>query len=1079
MPGYQLSVTYDGGSHVSSDHFGLNHVFEYEAIGDLPWEKFDEIVVDTGMSVIRYPSGTGAETVFDITNPNAESYMDSEGVTRTLTPMDEFLQFCRDVGAKPAIVLPVSDMLDGANYGGRDFDQTKEAALRAFIQQALAESYPNPIESIEIGNEYEGYMTSAEYGRLSGAIASILDDEISQFYIDHPELPAGSEPAIIAQTWVFSVTGSTSPDDLLVRLQNQLSQYTQAELDAIDGVVGHLYYNEGLASGEAHEHNYGNIETLVDTSVGLLEYWSTATGNDYELMISEWNVNHHSDANHGLEQAGILLKMFEAFITEGVDYLTFWSAQYHATSLANAGGNLQVAGELFASLSAHVAGDEIMQLNGLPTGLEGYAFDGTDGLDLYLVAASEAGWTGDIDLSFFGTDTRISLARILEVDPTGADGEAGGNSNLALWNEWDLSVGWTDLGLVGIPPNATVGLTFDPYEVVHLKLDTVNILDGGPGQIDFFGTEGWDRFLGNTLNNSFTGYGGGDEFFGYDGLDTVSYAQDTLGIVADLDGQNANQGLASGDTFDAIENLIGGEGQDQLFGTDAANVITGGGAKDTINGRNGDDTLLGGDGWDMLVGGKGADIVNGGDGFDTAGYYTASWRVVVDLQDGSLNQGHAQGDTLLSIENLRGSNFNDDLRGDSAANSLSGGKGNDTLNGRAGGDSLFGEAGDDFLLGGDGWDHLDGGAGSDTAAYWTAAAGILANLADSSLNWGEAQGDTYVSIENLRGSNYNDQLYGTDAANILSGGRGYDALYGRAGDDTLLGEGGNDTLSGGAGADALDGGEGYDTAAYWGATVGVIVDLLNAGENTGDAAGDTFTSIESVTGSAFADTLRGTHDTNTLSGGGGDDTLNGRQGGDTLYGGAGNDILLGGDGWDHLDGGDGTDTTAYWTAWAGVTVDLLNAANNTGDAAGDTFASIENIRGTNYNDMLYGSSEANTLSGGRGFDTLYGRHGDDQLNGEGGNDTLSGGSGADTFVFELGGGEDSVLDFGNGDDLVHIDAALLSSATLTGAEIASAYGTLAPDNSSLLLEFGGGDTLTLNFDGGVLPAGNFDWLVAI
>ena len=66
-------------------------------------------------------------------------------------------------------------------------------------------------------------------------------------------------------------------------------------------------------------------------------------------------------------------------------------------------------------------------------------------------------------------------------------------------------------------------------------------------------------------------------------------------------------------------------------------------------------------------------------------------------------------------------------------------------------------------------------------------------------------------------------------------------------------------------------------------------------DNTGDAAGDTYTTIENLTGSAFADTLIAANGANTLDGG------------------AGNDVLIGGAGADALIGGTGTDTASYAT----------------------------------------------------------------------------------------------------------------------------------------------------------------------
>ena len=72
---------------------------------------------------------------------------------------------------------------------------------------------------------------------------------------------------------------------------------------------------------------------------------------------------------------------------------------------------------------------------------------------------------------------------------------------------------------------------------------------------------------------------------------------------------------------------------------------------------------------------------------------------------------------------------------------------------------------------------------------------MVARLTSPSSNTGDAKGDTYVSIENLSGSNFNDTLYGSNGANAISGGNG---------NDILIGYGGNDTLTGGAGADRFD-----------------------------------------------------------------------------------------------------------------------------------------------------------------------------------------------------------------------------------------------------------------------------------
>jgi Ca2+-binding RTX toxin-like protein len=133
--------------------------------------------------------------------------------------------------------------------------------------------------------------------------------------------------------------------------------------------------------------------------------------------------------------------------------------------------------------------------------------------------------------------------------------------------------------------------------------------------------------------------------------------------------------------------------------------------------------------------------------------------------------------------------------------------GSDTLIGSSGNDHLVGFAGSDVLIGGgaeDG-DILTGVGGTDTASYANATAGVSASLDFREENTGDADGDTYNSIENLVGSRFSDNLEGSNSsANTLNGGLGNDALSGRAGNDILIGGLGKDFLQGVAGADRFD-----------------------------------------------------------------------------------------------------------------------------------------------------------------------------------------------------------------------------------------------------------------------------------
>ena len=391
--------------------------------------------------------------------------------------------------------------------------------------------------------------------------------------------------------------------------------------------------------------------------------------------------------------------------------------------------------------------------------------------------------------------------------------------------------------------------------------------------------------------------------------------------------------------------------------------------------------------------------------------------------------------------------------------------GNDTIIGTSGNDVIQGLGGDDVLIGGLGRDTLDGGDGNDTASYQSAVTGVIANLASPSGNTGEAAGDFYISIENLRGSALADTLTGNASDNVLEGGTGADALNGGAGIDTasyehasgsvfvvldnsginhgngggdalgdtytgienirgsgfvdfLVGDAGNNVLEGGAGGDQLDGGAGINTASYEHATAGVTASLANTSGNSGDAAGDLYFNIQNVRGSTFSD---------------------------ILFGDAHDNVLEGGAGADFLGGNGGSDTASYEHANAGVFANLTNSSFDTGDAAGDVYSNISNLRGSTFADTLVGDDHDNILEGGAGADALIGG---------GGNDTASYAHASRSVFVSLSdpahgnGGTDAVGDTYNGIENV----------------IGSAFGDfLSGDSGNNVLEGGAGaDTL----DGG-------------
>lgn len=300
---------------------------------------------------------------------------------------------------------------------------------------------------------------------------------------------------------------------------------------------------------------------------------------------------------------------------------------------------------------------------------------------------------------------------------------------------------------------------------------------------------------------------------------------------------------------------------DALRGTRTSDTLNGLGGDDTIVGGSGNDILNGGLGDDLLRGGPGRDRLIGGAGEDWADYRDATTAVTANLGSPAGNKGEALGDRYSSIERLRGGRFDDNLTGNSRDNVLEGVTGADILN---------------------------GGRGFDFARYKSAPIGVTASLADPSVNTGHAAGDTYIGIEGLQGSDFADTLIGNDANNVLVGGRGADTLDGRGGFDYVR----------------------YDM--YHTGSRGVIVYLATPTSNVGvNAAGDTYTGIEGIIGTRFADRLVGDDAANNLQGQSGDDRLIGNLGNDTIIGGSGNDNLSGGYGNDVLLGDSGRDVFTF------------------------------------------------------------------------------------------------------------------------------------------------------------------------
>lgn len=429
-----------------------------------------------------------------------------------------------------------------------------------------------------------------------------------------------------------------------------------------------------------------------------------------------------------------------------------------------------------------------------------------------------------------------------------------------------------------------------------------------------------------------------------------------------------------------------------------------------IEGTSGDDTLTGTGDDDFFAGSAGNDTIDGGTGIDTILYSASSAAITANLGSGTATGSGS--DTLISIENITGSDFNDNLTGSNSANVLIGGDGDD---------KLYGKSGNDILIGGLGnQDKLYGESGNDI--FYDITDDLTATI-DTSLENGDYSSGQY---DYFNGANGNDVFYVQAGAALLDGGNNQDTYRiffhedGASGSEIEIhdGSGDDDRLvlesldytdsdyyySFGSNSDFWNTVQpGGLTLHYTGTSTETQIFIYEQYKNTvGDYVIDVFEFADGTVKN-FEDldfVMEGTIGDDTINGSAGDDYLAVFNGNDIVHAGAGNDFIGSGSGDDTIYCEDGNDVIYDW------------GGNNTmyGGAGDDLIYLLNSSTGNN---TIYGGTGNDWVSALNGIDYLYGEEGDDTLSGNGGDDILDGGSGSDRL---LGGAGNDILIAGTGND---------------------------------------------------------------
>jgi len=455
----------------------------------------------------------------------------------------------------------------------------------------------------------------------------------------------------------------------------------------------------------------------------------------------------------------------------------------------------------------------------------------------------------------------------------GADVLRGGNQNDELYGqggEDELRGDGGDDEMYGGTSNDTYWVNSAGDEVIEVSnegTDTVNVsslddytLTANVENLTLLtGVNGTgnglqNRIIGNLIGNILDGAGGADTLEGRQGNDTY--------IV-----DNANDVVLESTAEDDNDTVLASVSYTLGTGVLVETLATVNAAATTainLTGNNINNAIIGNNGGNILNGRGGSDGLDGRGGTDTASYENNLWRVVAFLgvngapglaYEFQLVNGQevmVSVDTLLNIENLRGTGFNDTLIGNEQVNELRGLGGSDVY--------VVQNAGDVIVeAGGQGTDEVRA-----SVSYTLTAGADVETLRTTD--------DTGTAAINLTGNANNNIVIGNNGDNTLSGGGGNsDQLEGRGGSDTYVVTSANVSI-------VEAGGQGNDTvlsSVTYTLTAGADVELLATTNDAGTAA-------INLTGNANGNEVRGNNGNNVLAGGNGRDTLTGLGGQDSF-----------------------------------------------------------------------------------------------------------------------------------------------------------------------------------------------------
>jgi VCBS repeat-containing protein len=825
---------------------------------------------------------------------------------------------------------------------------------------------------------------------------------------------------LIGGTGNDQLSGGNGNDTYLFNLGD--GQDTISENDSTAGNLDVLRFGEGIAPSDITFARDGMVLVLgilgTSDQVRLLNWGG---GDAFRIEQIEFADGTVWDGAYVQSQIAVILN--SEIGTAGDDHLDAWAGE--DTLFSGLGGNDVLDGNSGNDTLIGGVGNDIL-IGG--DGNDVYVFNLGDGVDQIV----DSGGSDTIQFGAGITPDSLSLGLGSLLVRVGDQGDA---IHLEDFNPDD-------------PFNSTVIEKFQFADGTALNI--VDLLARG---VDIQGSNGDDLLTGTAITDRITGGKGNDTLVGGKGDDL----------------------------------LVGGGGNDVLNGGDGDDVyvFNPGDGKDIIHNydtSNGVDTVAFGAGIvlaDLNLATKvGNDLIltigNNGDQLTFANWFVGPNYQLdrFSFSDGSSVTGSDLLAVLPVYEN--GTSEDDCLYGYEGVDIMTGAESNDSLTGYAGNDLLTGGLGNDTLTGGDGddvyvfnpgdgadtIDNLETSSGVDTVAF---GAGIVLadlNLAtkvdnDLILTIG-SNGDQLTFVNWFVGPEYQlDRFSFSDGSSVT----GSDLLAvlpvyenGTSGDDDLYGYEGMDIMSGGYGNNTLDGGAGDDT---------YVITSENLPPWDGRTSQDTIIDSDGIDKVLFLNDIAR------------EDIIFTKDGGDLVitYGlDMQHQVYIVDNTVERFETSDGS-FIAREEVEAALSLMAQQAGVGVADLDYGTIADDINLKTVIYNawtdnyverhaydNWFEGNTQNEIVYGGSGADEFYGHSGNDIFYGLEGEDYLNAGNGNDVYVFRRGDSNDYILDAENlrtgstGSDYGGEVAYISSEGPSDGTQLYWEYmANEAPSNDTLLL----------------------------